>query len=137
MIQVKISKQSNYPISAVKIKKVLSDFFVSHGIVSDSICYVSFVNETKMKQIGKKYYRKQSLANSAGKDSKIHNVFSFVESEVSNFKYPNDMIFLGEIVVCFPIVVKEAKQERKLIEEKVIELVTHSALHLMGIHHKE
>lgn len=45
--------------------------------------------------------------------------------------------FLGEIVVCFPVVLKEAKLEGKLIEEKVLELVGHSALHLLGIHHEE
>ena len=129
MIEIKVSKQSNYPIKAQLIKNTLKSFFAEHGIVSDSICYVSFVSETKMRDIGKKYYKK---------DTKTHNVFSFVESEVNNFKNPDiSKIYLGEIIVCFPVCVKEAKQEGKLIDQKVIELVTHSALHLMGIHHKE
>lgn len=129
MIKINVSKQSNYPISGVKVRKFLQDFFKSHGIVSDAVCHVSFVGESKMKSLGKKYYRK---------DNRVHNVFSFVESEVTNFKHPNDnIVHLGEIVVCFPIVLKEAKQEGKLIEEKVLELVGHSALHLLGIHHEE
>lgn len=128
MVKVNISKQSNYPISGVKVRKFLQDFFKNNGIVSNAECHVSFVGEAKMKEIGKKYYRR---------DNRVHNVFSFVESEVPSWKHPKDIIFLGEIVVCFPIVLKEAEHEGKLIEEKVLELVGHSGLHLLGIHHKE
>lgn len=126
MIQINIYKQSNYPISAVKIKKFLTKFFKDHGIVSDAKATVSFVNEKEMQRLGKKYYKK---------NSDLHSVFSFVDSE--SIKFPNEKINLGEIVVCFPIVVKEAGRENKLIEEKVLELIEHSALHLLGIHHKE
>ncbi len=127
MIKVKISKQSNYPISGVKVRGYLQQFFKENGIVSNAECHVSFVGEAKMLSLAKKYY----------KDTRLHNVFSFVESEVPEWKHPQDTIYLGEIVVCFPVVLKEAKQEGKLIEEKVLELVGHSALHLLGIHHEE
>ncbi|MDP3917640.1 MAG: rRNA maturation RNase YbeY [Candidatus Woesebacteria bacterium] len=125
MIYINVAKQSNYPISSVKIKKFLQNFFKNHGIVSDAECNVSFVGEEKMKALGKKYY----------KDNNLHNVFSFVESELLDFKNVTDVIQLGEIVVCFPVVLKEAKMEGKLIEEKALELIGHSALHLLGIHH--
>lgn len=139
MIDIKVSKQGNFPIKATLIKNKLREFFVNNGIVSDSVCYVSLVSEVKMKEIGKKYYKK---------DDRIHNVFSFVESEVKNFttksglslswQYPDqNKIHLGEIIVCYPICVQEAQKEGKLIDDKIVELVTHSALHLMGIHHKE
>lgn len=134
MVKINISKQSNYPISGVAVRKYLQSFFKNNGIVSDAECHVSFVGEAKMKALGKKYY----------KDSRLHNVFSFVESEVPtqggpalSWKHPNSIMYLGEIVVCFPIALKEAKMEGKLIEEKVLELVGHSALHLLGIHHPE
>lgn len=126
MIKINIFKQSNYPISGVKVKKFLSDFFKSHGIVSDAEATVSFVNEKEMQKLGKKYYKK---------DLKLHNVFSFVDSE--SIKFPNDLINLGEIIVCFPAIVKEAVKEGKLIDEKAFELIEHSALHLLGIHHEE
>ncbi len=129
MIDIKVSKQGNFPIKATLIKNKLREFFVNNGIVSDSVCYVSLVSEAKMKEIGKKYYKK---------DDRTHNVFSFVESEVKGFKRPDEnKIYLGEIIVCYPICVQEAQKEGKLIDDKIVELVTHSALHLMGIHHKE
>lgn len=128
MVKIKVSKQSNYPISGVKVRKYLQQFFKENGIVSSAECHVAFVGEEKMKDLGKRYYKK---------DNRIHNVFSFVESEVPEWKHPKDIMYLGEIVVCFPVVLKEAKAEGKLIEEKVLELVGHSALHLLGIHHEE
>lgn len=126
MIHINISKQSNYPISAVTVKKFLIKFFGEHGIVSDAEVSLSFVSEAKMQKLGKKYYKK---------DFRTHNVFTFVDSE--SMKFPSSIINLGEIVVCFPIVVKEANEEGKLIEEKVLELIEHSAFHLLGIHHEE
>ena len=128
MIKIKVSKQANYPVSGVKIRKFLQAFFKKEGIVSDATANVSLVNETKMLALAKKYY----------KDNKLHNVFTFVESEVVKFQKPESIgIDLGEIVVCFPLAVKEAKVEGKLIEERVLELVSHGAMHLLGKHHEE
>lgn len=128
MIKINVSKQSNYPVSGIKIRKFLQNFFKENGIVSDAVCDVVLVNETKMLQLAKKFY----------KDTKLHNVFSFVESEVVKFQKPSvSMINLGEIVVCFPVAIKEAKIEEKLIEEKVLELVEHGGMHLLGKHHEE
>jgi len=129
MIKVTVSKQSNYPVKTPVIKKRLSDFFLSQGIVSDAEVSVAIVGETKMIEIDKKYL----------KDKKLHNVFSFTPTETKeNFVYPPDgLLHLGEIVVCYPVAVSEAKIENVLIDDKVCELVEHGALHLLGIHHAE
>lgn len=128
MVKVNITKQSNYPIKVTDIKKKLAKFFEKSGIVSDAEVSIAIVGEAKMLSIGKLYK----------KDSKLHNVFSFTPTEVKNFVFPPDgLIHLGEIVVCYPQVVKEANEENKLVDEKVYELIEHSALHLLGIHHEE
>ena len=129
MIKVNITKQSNYPIKNAAIKKKLAKFFSDHGIVSDAEVSVAIVGEKKMTEIGKKFL----------KDGKLHNVLSFVpEEEKTGFVYPpGTPINLGEIVVCYPLVVKEAIKENVLIDERIYELIGHAGLHLMGIHHKE
>ncbi len=127
MIKVDVVKQSNYPVSATKIKRLLTDFFVKKGIVSDAEVSVAVVGEKRMIDIGKEYL----------KDGKIHNVLSFTPDESKEvFVYPPDgHLHLGEIVICYPIVVAEAKKENKLIEEKALELALHGARHLLGEHH--
>src|SRR5204863_52583 len=83
------------------IKQKLSEFFVKQGIVSDAEVSVAIVGETKMMEIDKKYL----------KDKKLHNVFSFTPAETKGtFVFPPDgLIHLGEIIVCYPVALKEAK----------------------------
>jgi probable rRNA maturation factor len=128
MIKVNVSKQSNFPVKSSLIKKRLREFLTKEGIVSDCVVSVAVVGETKMLELGKKHL----------KDKILHNVLSFTESEIKgSFIYPPDgKIYLGEIVICYPKVVEEAKEEGTLIDKKACELVEHGALHLLGKHHE-
>lgn len=128
MIKVSVNKQSNYPVSSTLIKKRLSLFLQKQGIVSEAEVSVAIVGEKKMMEIGNKFL----------KDKKLHNVLSFTPTEVKvNFVFPPDgIIHLGEIVVCYPLAVREAGEENVLTNERVCELVEHGALHLLGIHHE-
>jgi len=128
MIKVYVNKQTSYPIKTPKIKKVVRDFLKKKGIISDTEISIAFVGKSKMMELGKKYL----------KDNILHNVLSFTESEVGQkFIYPPEKsIHLGEVVVCFPKALDEAKKEQKLIENKVIELVLHGLEHLLGHHHE-
>ncbi len=128
MIKVYVKKQTNYPLKAKDIKKNIASFFKERGIVSDAVVSIALVGENKMLDIGKKYL----------KDSKVHNVLSFTADEVKNkFIYPpGELLNLGEIVICYPKAVEEAKREGKMVKSKVLELIEHGADHLMGIHHE-
>jgi probable rRNA maturation factor len=129
MVKVSVNKQSNYPVSSTVIKKRLSAFLQKQGIVSPAEVSVAIVGETKMAEIGNKYL----------KDKKLHNVLSFTPGETKvNFVFPPDgIIHLGEIMICYPLAVREAGEENVLIDERVCELAEHGALHLLGIHHRE
>jgi probable rRNA maturation factor len=128
MIKVLVNKDSTYPVSSVLIKKELKYFLQKHGIVSDSTVSVALVNQEKMKQLSKRHLNE---------DDALHSVLSFPASESKiEFLSPEEAYNdLGEIVVCYPVAVEEAKSENKLIEDKVIELVKHAAVHLLGVHH--
>lgn len=131
MAKIYVKKQSNYPIKASEIKKYLTSFINKRGIVSDYELSIAIVGEKKMLDLSRKYL----------KDNKVHNVLSFSEDEIrkrkkERFVYPTDKLFLGEIIVCYPKVFEEARQEGKRINEKVNELLEHGVLHLMGIHHE-
>lgn len=129
MIKVLITKQSNYPVEVTPIKKKLSDFLAKNGIVSDADISIALVGEKKMLETGTKYL----------KDKKLHNVLSFVPNEVKGtFVYPPDgKIHLGEIIICYPLAVKESEDENVLIDERVYELIEHGAMHLLGFNHEE
>lgn len=128
MIKVYVKKTGNYPVSSPKIKGYLRKFLEEKGIVSDADVSVSIVSETRMKILSKQYLNE---------GNGVHNVLSFpFVGESDDFvEAPDNVIHLGEIVICYPKVVEEAKKESKLIDEKVRELVEHAALHLLGEHH--
>lgn len=127
MIKVNISKQGNYPISKLAIRKKLKDFFIKNGIVSNAEVSVAIVGEKKMEELGRRYL----------KDKELHNVLSFTPEEAkNNFVYPPDgVIYLGEIIICYPKVFDEAVKDGRRIEDKMLELVEHGARHLLGEHH--
>ena len=127
MIKVYVKKQSNYPVDTPALKKKVKEFLKKKGIVSDSIVNISLVGEEKAKFIARQFL----------KDNSAHNVLSFTESErKGDFVYPEkDVIYLGEIVVCYPIAVEEAKENEVLIDDRVYELVEHGVRHLLGEHH--
>lgn len=129
MIKVRIFKTSNYPVEAVPLKRKVRAFLLSKSISSDSEISIAFVSKPKMLELARKYLKENS----------IHNVLSFTENEVSpKFVYPpSSLLQLGEVVVCYPQVVEEAKKENLTIDEKVWQLVEHGIMHLLGYHHKE
>jgi probable rRNA maturation factor len=141
MVNVSVSKQSNYAVSSAVIKKRLSAFLSKQGIVSSAEVSVAIVGEKKMLEIQKRYFREDDPTSPfgfRGASKKLHNVLSFTPTETKlNFVFPPDgIIHLGEIVVCYPLAVKEAGEENVLTIEHVCELVEHGALHLLGIHHE-
>lgn len=129
MIKVQIAKSSNYQFSKVFIRQVLQQFFKKNGIVSDSVIEVSFVSKEKMLEIGSEYLGEVT--------NQPHNVLSFPATETKEkFVFPPDLLYLGEIVVCYPVAVEEAQRESVTIATKLEELVTHGGLHILGQHHK-
>lgn len=129
MIKVYIKKRGNFPISTLKLKKAISEFFISQGIVSDADVNVLIVGKKQMDSLGKKFL---------SKNESLHNVLSFVTNEAKKpfIEAPDKIIHLGDIAVCYPVAVKEAASEGVLTEKKVIELMIHGAYHLLGKHHE-
>jgi probable rRNA maturation factor len=128
MIKVKVYKEKPFPVSTPEIKKSLRLFLEKQGIVSEAEVSVAIVGEEKIMKLAKDFLKEKDT---------IHNVLSFPAKEVrGEFLEPQGIINLGEIVVCYPKARQEAEVEGSLVEEKIIELVNHGALHLMGIHHK-
>lgn len=49
----------------------------------------------------------------------------------------DDMPLLGDLVVCRDVLVKEAKEQQKTLEEHFCHLIIHGCLHLIGYDHIE
>lgn len=128
MIKVYVKKEIPCPVSSAKVKKELKLFLEEKGIVSNADVSVSFISKSKMKRLAKIYLNE---------NNSVHNVlsFPFLEEKEHFVNPPGNYMHLGDIVICYPEVINQAKKEGRLIDEVVIGLIRHGALHLMGIHH--
>lgn len=123
MITVSVINESEREVSLSSIKKTLETFLKKHNVSENSEVSVCIVNSEQMLTYVEKHLHE------TGKEAAAHPVLSFVQSETEGeFKFPPDNILhLGEIIVS----IDHAKDINELNE-----LISHGALHLLGIHHK-
>lgn len=59
------------------------------------------------------------------------NVLSFASEGIEAI----DPAFLGDVVICAPLVIQEAREQRKAVQAHWAHLVVHGVLHLLGFDH--
>lgn len=67
------------------------------------------------------------------------NVLSFPADVADGVKLPKGVVMplLGDIVLCAPVVAREARQQRKRLVAHYAHLTVHGALHLLGWDHQD
>jgi probable rRNA maturation factor len=51
-------------------------------------------------------------------------------------RIPDGRYFLGELVICAPVVAREARDQRKTLESHWAHMTVHGVLHLLGFDHE-
>jgi len=87
---------------------------------------IAIVGDRKMRALNKQYRNLDKTAN----------ILSFPLSEGEQTKLPSDIMRLGDIIISYPMVIKEASEQELLVDDRVEELVQHGMLHLLGLHHE-
>lgn len=129
-VKVLIFVESRYKINRKRVKSVVESVIKKNEISSPIEVSVAVVGDRKMRELSKKYKG----------DDKTHDVLSFSQTEDKNgrqFQSSDDVLRLGDIVLSYPEVIREASAEEKFVDDKVDELVEHGLLHLLGVHHEE
>lgn len=67
---------------------------------------------------------------------KTTNVLSFSQTEGEGMVTNSDTLMLGDIVISYPVVIKEASFENTLVDDKIAYWVAHGLSHLLGEHHE-
>lgn len=125
-VAVLIFVESRYKVNRKRLKKTVNDFAGEQGLQSLSEISIAIVGDRKMRQLYKKY---------KGED-RTTNVLSFPLSEGGVSVMPSDKVRLGDIVLSYPQIIREAAGEEVLVDEKIDELVRHGMTHLLGLHHE-
>jgi len=91
--------------------------------VSDIELVIRIVDEPESAALNEQYRHKVGPTN----------VLSFPVELPEGVETP----LLGDLVICAPVVVREAQEQNKLVEDHWAHLVIHGVLHLLGFDHIE
>lgn len=58
-------------------------------------------------------------------------------TNVLSFPYETEPVLLGDLVLCWPVVVREADEQGKSLEAHCAHLIVHGVLHLCGHDHED
>ncbi|MFT4173545.1 MAG: rRNA maturation RNase YbeY [Rhodocyclaceae bacterium] len=58
-------------------------------------------------------------------------------TNVLSFPYETDPILMGDLVLAWPVVVREAAEQGKTVDQHCAHLVVHGTLHLQGYDHED
>jgi len=126
-VNVLIFVESRYKINRKRIKQTVDRVIDKNEMASPVEVSIAVVGDRKMRELSKKY---------KGED-KTRNVLSFSQTEGEPAQMPSDILRLGDIVLSFPQVIRDASRDEMLVDDKIDELVEHGLMHLLGLHHEE
>jgi rRNA maturation RNase YbeY len=125
-VNVLIFVESRYKINRKRIKDLVEKTIDRNEVASAVEVSVAIVGDRKMRELSRKY---------KGED-KTRNVLSFSQTEGEKIQSPTGILNLGDIVLSFPEVIREASRDEMLVDDKVDQLIEHGLMHLLGLHHE-
>ena len=126
MVSVLIFVESRYKVNRKRVKKTVEGVLSKEGISSDAEVSLAFVGDRKMRELSRKY---------KGED-KTRNILSFSLTEGQEALGQPGILRLGDIVISYPEVIREAVKGEFLVDDRIDELLAHGLNHLLGLHHE-
>jgi probable rRNA maturation factor len=137
MINIIVNSDPKYPISKLGIQATVLEVLKQHRVHGNLEIGVTVVGDRKMHEINKKF---------RGQDSATNILTFAIEDPVSSsnlqhirnvgfVKAPDKVVRLGDILISYPQIIKDAALEGVSVEEELRFLVEHGTRHLLGIHH--
>jgi len=93
--------------------------WIRHALQDDAEITVRIVDATEGQALNRDYRQKDYATN------------------VLTFDYTQEPIVSADLVLCAPVVAKEAKEQNKTLEEHYAHLLVHGTLHAQGWDHDE
>lgn len=113
----KLQEKWGEEITPSKVKK-----WVRAAIQDNAMITLRFVGSAEGKKLNLTYRQKDYATN----------VLTFPYESM-----PGDQEIFADIVICLPVVEKEAKEQKKTLQQHLIHLIVHGALHAQGFDHED
>lgn len=129
-MQVNVVAGLHSPVSEKEIVTAVKAAF-RLAVRKSARAEVLFVGEARMRALNRQYRHKD----------RVTNILAFGgrkggrPERVPPFLAPAAKDYVGEIVICIPQVRREARKLRTSVRQRVLILLVHGALHLLGFDH--
>jgi probable rRNA maturation factor len=127
MVNIFIKTDSHYRIDRNRVREIIEKYLKERRVRSSTEVSLSIVGDRMMRKLNKKYRQLDETTD----------VLSFPltaegKSSVAFVDPPDDVLRLGDIVISYPQAVEEAREENKLVDNVIDELIIHGMGHLLG-----
>lgn len=125
-VKVLIYVESRYKVERKRITSAVHSVLEENSVDKPLEVSIAIVGDRKMTKLNEKYRDKVGTTN----------ILSFPLSEGEQTHLPSNVMRLGDIVISYPMVIKESAEQEMMVDDRVEELVRHGMLHLLGLHHE-
>lgn len=137
MINIIVNSDPKYPVNKLGIQATVLEVLKQHRVQGNIEIGVTIVGDRKMHEINKKF---------RGHDASTNILTFAIEDPVASsnlqhirnigfVKAPDKVLRLGDILISYTQIVKDAAIEGVSVEEELRFLVEHGTRHLLGVHH--
>lgn len=112
------------------LEKVAGVALEELGIKKKTEISLVLVGSGRMRALNKRYRAKNRVTDVLSFGGKAKKDIAFVEP-------PDNVLRLGEIVICLPVAKKQARRGNHSLEDEMTMLLVHGILHLAGYEHRE
>lgn len=129
MHSILIKTDSHYKVNRPRIRKLIEIFLSEKRVKGKIEVSLSIVGDRAMRILNKKY---RDL-------NETTDVLSFPLNNTDNEKPfidpPDNVLYLGDIIISYPMVLENARIQEKMVDEEIDDLVVHGLNHLLGNNH--
>lgn len=131
MYKVNTFIEPHYPVKTKFLKECVAKILTNLKVDGSTEVTVSVVGDRKMRKLNNEFAQVDSSTD----------VLSFSQLEQigpTHFVQPpdNQYLNLGDIVISYPQVIKNAIKDNVLVDHSITKLLIHGTLHLLGFDHQ-
>ena len=100
-----------------EIKMLVKNVFSQLTLPNKTEICITFIDDTEMR--------------------KLNSTYRSIDRTTDVLSFPQDNVFLGDLVISQPTAVKNAKRYKTTLKKELQRLIIHGILHLLGYDHKK
>lgn len=137
MFNIIVNVDPKYSVNKLAIQATVADVLRRYDIDGNVELGVSVIGDKKMHQFNKQYRGIDSTTNIlsfALEDPIAANGLQHIRG-IGFVKSPDQVLYLGDIMISWPELLRDAAAEGNSPSEEMRFLVEHGTKHLLGLHH--